>query len=204
VLIAEDDQQVREALSELITSERALELAGVVSDAQQAVDIAERLQPDVALLDVRMPGGGPRAARGIRRRSPKTRILAFSGHDDRATVLEMLEAGAAGYLVKGCSVDAIVDSIRRAALGQGSLSVEVVGKVVDELVGELNVRRRLEARHLLHQRRIRRALDTRNVLSMVFQPICTSAARPSAPRPWPGSVRHRTVDLTAGSLKLTW
>jgi EAL domain-containing protein (putative c-di-GMP-specific phosphodiesterase class I)/DNA-binding NarL/FixJ family response regulator len=173
VLIAEDDQQVREALSELITSERALELAGVVSDAQQAVDIAERLQPDVALLDVRMPGGGPRAARGIRRRSPKTRILAFSGHDDRATVLEMLEAGAAGYLVKGCSVDAIVDSIRRAALGQGSLSVEVVGKVVDELVGELNVRRRLEARHLLHQRRIRRALDTRNVLSMVFQPICT-------------------------------
>ena len=84
-----------------------------------------REQPDVALVDVRMPGGGASAARGIRGCAPDTRVLAFTAHDDRETVLQMLEAGAIGYLLKGDSIDEIVEAIhagrRRAgaALGRG-------------------------------------------------------------------------------------
>ena len=94
VLIADDDGRMRGALSDLIRQERTLQLVGAVSDAAAAVDLAEQEQPDVALVDVRMPGGGgAKAAREIRRRSPNTRVIALSVHDDRQTVLQMLEAG---------------------------------------------------------------------------------------------------------------
>ncbi len=172
VLVAEDDPSVRGALASLIIEEPGLELTGAVAGAEEAVRLAARKRPDVALVDVRMPGGGAEAARGIKRRSPETRVLALSAHDDRATVLEMLEAGVVGYLVKGSSVESILDSIERAAAGQGSLSVEVTGDVIEELVGQLSLRRRRDERRRLREARIRRALDREDVLHVVFQPIC--------------------------------
>jgi DNA-binding NarL/FixJ family response regulator len=115
VLIAEDDDGVRETLASVVRAEAAFELAGTVADAAQAIVTAARELPDVALVDVRMPGGGATAARGIKLRSPHTCVLAFSAHDDRLTMQEMAEAGADGYLVKGSPVAAIVASIRRIA-----------------------------------------------------------------------------------------
>lgn len=117
VLIAEDDEGVREILASVVRSESALELAGTVADAAQAILAAVEQQPDVALVDVRMPGGGASAARGIKQRSPHTVVLAFSAHDDALTMREMEEAGATGYLVKGSSVATIVATIRRAGAG---------------------------------------------------------------------------------------
>jgi EAL domain-containing protein (putative c-di-GMP-specific phosphodiesterase class I) len=175
ILVAEDDPTVRAALSALIEHEPTLELVRAVGDATSAVEAAAREQPDVALLDVRMPGGGANAARGIKRRSPATKILALSAHDDRATVFEMLEAGVVGYLVKGSSVDSLVASIRGAAQGHGSLSVEVTGDVIEELVEELSVRRTIDEQRRLRQRRIQRALVSDGALRIVFQPICTLA-----------------------------
>ena len=98
-------------------SEPAFELAAIVEDADQAILAAARERPDVALVDVRMPGGGASAARGIKQSSPHTSVLAFSAHDDALTVREMAEAGADGYIVKGSPVTAIVASIRRAGTG---------------------------------------------------------------------------------------
>ena len=117
VLIAEDDEGVREILASVVRSEATFELAGTVADAAQAILAAAEQQPDVALVDVRMPGGGVSAARGIKQRSPHTVVLAFSAHDDARTMQEMEEAGADGYLVKGSAVTAIVASIRRAGAG---------------------------------------------------------------------------------------
>jgi EAL domain-containing protein (putative c-di-GMP-specific phosphodiesterase class I) len=99
-------------------------------------------------------------------------MLAFSAAGDRQTVLEMLEAGVVGYLVKGSTAEAIASSIERAAAGQGSLSVEVTTGVIDELAGELHVRRRVDRRRRLRERRIRRVLERPGVLNVVFQPIC--------------------------------
>jgi DNA-binding NarL/FixJ family response regulator len=117
VLIAEDDEAVREILASVVRSESAFELAGTASDAAEAILFAAEHQPDVALVDVRMPGGGASATRGIKLRSPHTVVLAFSAYDDALTMREMEKAGAAGYLVKGTAVTAIVASIRRAGAG---------------------------------------------------------------------------------------
>jgi signal transduction histidine kinase len=135
VLIAEDEPSVREALADLIRTDDELELIGVAGDADQAIDLAREHHPDVALVDVKMPsGGGPRASREIRILSPETRVVALSAYEDRATVLEMLRAGAAGYLVKGTSAGEIVEAIRRSVRGQASLSTEVTAEVIHELV----------------------------------------------------------------------
>src|SRR5205823_5466451 len=138
VMIAEDKDTFRRAMSDLIAGEDGLELVAAAADAQEAIDLAERLRPDVALLDVKMPaGGGPRATREIRRRSPNTRIIALSAYEDRSFVLEMLQAGATGYLVKGTAVPEIVEAIKRADQGKGTLSAEVTADVIEELSGQL-------------------------------------------------------------------
>src|SRR6266516_6576831 len=172
VLVAEDDPTVRAALVGLIQAEPSFELVGETASAAAAIALAAQEQPDVAVIDVRMPGGGPAAARGIKRKSPDTRMLAFSAADDRATVLEMLEAGVVGYLVKGSSIESIVDSVEQAAGGQGSLSVEVTGDVIEELVGQLSLRRRVEGRRRTRESRVRRAMESEGALGILFQPIC--------------------------------
>ena len=97
VLVAEDDQAVRAALADLIEGEPSLKLVGAAADATEAIALAASEQPDVVLVDVRMPGGGGvTAARGIHRRSPRSKVIALSGQGDRATVLQMLEAGVVG------------------------------------------------------------------------------------------------------------
>jgi DNA-binding NarL/FixJ family response regulator len=117
VLIAEDDAGVREVLASIVRSEPAFELIGTVTNAAGAILAATAHRPHVALVDVRMPGGGAAATLGIREHSPQTAVLAFSAHDDAQTMRQMQEAGAVGYLVKGGSVAAIVAAIEDAADG---------------------------------------------------------------------------------------
>jgi EAL domain-containing protein (putative c-di-GMP-specific phosphodiesterase class I)/CheY-like chemotaxis protein len=172
VLIAEDEPSVRAALAALIEAEAGLKLVGAVGDADAAIASATTLLPDVAIVDVGMPGGGgARAAREIRRHSPATKVLALSASDDRATVLEMLEAGVVGYLVKGGSVAAILESIEQVADGHSSLSVEVTGDVIEELVQQLSLRRREDELLRLRLARVRGAVDNRAALRVVWQPI---------------------------------
>jgi EAL domain-containing protein (putative c-di-GMP-specific phosphodiesterase class I)/ActR/RegA family two-component response regulator len=171
VLIAEDKDAFRRAMSDLIKGEDGLELVAGAADAQEAIDLAERLRPDVALLDVKMPaGGGPRATREIRRRSPNTRIIALSAYEDRTFVLEMLQAGATGYLVKGTAAPDILDAIRRADQGKGTLSSEVTADVIDELSGQLE-RQDAEADARRRQLdRVKHVVDGAGP-DVVFQPI---------------------------------
>ena len=109
VLIAEEDDAARDELATLVRAEPSLELADAVGDAEQAIMVSMREKPAVAVLGVDIPAAGraPRAASSAAR--PTTRVLALSAEDDRETVLEMLEAGADGYLVRGSSIDTIVD-----------------------------------------------------------------------------------------------
>lgn len=176
VLIAEDDPDVRAALSELVDAEDGLDLVGVAADATEAIDLAEQEGPDVAVLDVRMPaGGGARAATEIRDRAPSTRILALSAHDDRPSVLEMLQSGAVGYLVKGSSAEEIVGAIRRLSVGQSSLSAEVAGEVIRELVGHLQLKDH-EAEMTRRRVDLMRRVAQGPGLRIVFQPIVELAS----------------------------
>ncbi|HVD67313.1 MAG TPA: response regulator transcription factor, partial [Actinomycetota bacterium] len=117
VMIADDEPAVRDALASLIAEDPEISVVGSGGDAEQAIAIARREHPDVALLDVRMPkGGGPRAAREIRRVSPGTELIALSADDGGQEVDAMLRAGAGAYLVKGDGGgDEIVEAIHRCS-----------------------------------------------------------------------------------------
>jgi len=167
VLVAEDEQPLRDAVCDLIRSEAGLEVVASASTAAEAIDLAGATMPDVALVDVRMPGGGAEAARGIRERSPATAVLGLSAYEDQATVLELLRAGAVGYLVKGIAPVEVIDSIRRAKRGQASLSTNVITGVVDELDREQEHRRKgeeLAAMQLAAQQELERDLAERRSL----------------------------------------
>ncbi|MDX6490031.1 MAG: hypothetical protein QOD43_276, partial [Gaiellaceae bacterium] len=131
MLLAEDEEPLRSAISDLVASEPGLEIVAAVGDASEAIELASATMPDVALVDVRMPGGGAQAAKGIRGVSPGTQVVALSAYEDKATVLELLGSGAVAYLVKGVSPAEIVEAIRRAARGQASLSAEVIAAVIN-------------------------------------------------------------------------
>jgi PAS domain S-box-containing protein len=141
VLVADDDAAVRQALADLISDEPGLRLVAVATSADEAVRLAAEHQPMVALLDVRMPGGGgPHAALGIGVSSPQTRILALSAHEEKASVYEMLSVGASGYLVKGSSDRELVDAVFRTARGQFNMSATLATSSFRELLHDVQAR----------------------------------------------------------------
>ncbi|MGH2654475.1 MAG: EAL domain-containing protein [Actinomycetota bacterium] len=177
VLVIEDEPSLREALGDALGAEPGVELAGTAPDGVEGARLAEGLRPDVALVDVKMPGGGgAEATKEIRRRSPATQVVALSAYEDRASVLQMLRAGAVGYLVKGVSVAEIVQAIRRAVRGYGSLSAEVTGGVVHELAGHLERVGEETDRLKERRRRVERVLSGEG-LDIVFQPIADLSSR---------------------------
>jgi EAL domain-containing protein (putative c-di-GMP-specific phosphodiesterase class I)/AmiR/NasT family two-component response regulator len=172
VLIADDDEMNRQTVAEIVERSDMLELVGVASDADEAIRIASIVHPDVALLDVRMPGGGgPRAAREIRSRSAGTRIVALSAFDEGRSIDDMLANGATSYLTKDASFDDIVDAIVRSVEGKASLSSKVTKHVVAELGARLEREHERAFDHRTKERRIRRMLDGRQGFTMVYQPI---------------------------------
>lgn len=170
VLIADDEPLLREALGALIASDPALQLVGEAADGAEAVRLAVQHQPQVVVLDVKMPGGGAQAAAEIARLCPGAHIVALTAYSDRATALAMVRAGARSYLIKGASGEEILGAIHRAARNQGSLSVEVAGTMVQELADKLEQESsELRARVAQHDR-VRRALEEDRV-RIALQPV---------------------------------
>jgi DNA-binding NarL/FixJ family response regulator len=114
ILIADDNASMRGALGDMLGSEPGYLVVGLAADPESAIDLAGVHRPDVAILDVKMPGGGGvRAAEGIRSASPGTRIVALSAWDDQETMRRMRRAGASDYVVKGAAPDDLVEIIAR-------------------------------------------------------------------------------------------
>jgi DNA-binding NarL/FixJ family response regulator len=115
VLVADDNPDVRDALAAIIGSEPGLEVAATAADAAEAVQLAARDKPDVALIDMRMPGGGGvAAARGIAAGSPQTRIIALTAS---GTLPESVRELVIGALAKGIRAEDVVEAVKRAADG---------------------------------------------------------------------------------------
>jgi EAL domain-containing protein (putative c-di-GMP-specific phosphodiesterase class I)/CheY-like chemotaxis protein len=169
--IADDDPEIRSAVADLADLDPELELAGTAEDADGAVAVARDHRPDVFLVDVRMPGGGPQAAREIRVVSPDTRVVAFSAWEDRSTVLEMLRSGAVAYVTKGAETEDILSAITRAARGHSTLSPEVSGEVVEELTLRLRHQEHLDQRRHESVDGIVEVLRKPGTLQIVYQPI---------------------------------
>jgi two-component system response regulator NreC len=130
VLIADDHQIVRQGLKALLERE-GFKVVGEAANGQEAVQMAEELHPDVAVLDLAMPIlNGIDAAREILRASPKTKSILLTMHTDRRYILEGLRAGAKGYVMKTHAADDLVRAIREAARGGTYLSPEISEAVV--------------------------------------------------------------------------
>ena len=163
VMLVDDDRLLRDTIADLLADEPDMDVVGTAGDAESAVG------PDVAVVDVKMPGGGPAAARGIIRASRATRVLALSAHDDPSSVRDMIRAGAIGYVVKGGPASETVDAVRRASKGLGHLSGGVAVDVVRDLAGKLDREERVAERERDLRERVERALDP-GAIRAVYQP----------------------------------
>jgi DNA-binding NarL/FixJ family response regulator len=116
VMIADDDALARALIEAIVERDDELELVGCAEDAARAIEIADEHQPDVALLDWVMPGGGGAvAAREILLRSPGTKIVALTSPEVQDADTTTLRAGARRFLPKGCPPDELLRTIRAAA-----------------------------------------------------------------------------------------
>jgi EAL domain-containing protein (putative c-di-GMP-specific phosphodiesterase class I)/CheY-like chemotaxis protein len=170
ILLADDDSDIRDALADLVRSDPELELAGSAGDCDEAIRMAIELRPDVALIDVRMPGGGAEATRVISEECPETKVVALSAYEDRATVASMLSAGAIGYLVKGTPAREILQTLHRARRGETALSAEVATEMLHELAGRLRKEERSHRAFEDQRRRIERVLGGDGI-RLLFQPV---------------------------------
>jgi DNA-binding NarL/FixJ family response regulator len=115
----DDDERIRDVLSEIISGEEDLDLVGVASGGHEAIALAAEHAPDVVLIDVHMAGGnGVDAVRALAAQARPPQVIALSGYSDAGAVQAMLGAGAAGYLLKGSDIFVIIDAIRAAARGE--------------------------------------------------------------------------------------
>lgn len=123
VVLADDHHLVRHSLRVMLETKPEFRVVGEADDGLQALEMLERLKPDVIVIDVVMPKmGGLEVARLAGRRSAATRVVVLSMHADEAYVIEALRAGAQAYVLKSCSPEEFVTAIREAALGHPYLS----------------------------------------------------------------------------------
>jgi DNA-binding NarL/FixJ family response regulator len=131
VLIADDHPHFRDGLRALLVSAPDLEVVGEAGDGEQAISLAAKLQPDVILMDLNMPGvGGIEATRRILRTSPHIAILVISMFEDDDSVFTALQAGARGYLLKGALKAEILRSIRAVASGEAIFGPSIAKRLI--------------------------------------------------------------------------
>ncbi len=123
ILLVDDHAVIRQALRMLLESQPELEVVGDVENGREAVQAVERLNPDVVLMDVVMPGlNGLEATRQIRRSSPGTRVVMLSGFVDEDQLLDALRSGASGYIIKKSDVSELVLAIQTVNRGNSYFS----------------------------------------------------------------------------------
>jgi DNA-binding NarL/FixJ family response regulator len=133
VLVADDHALVREGIRALLAGSPDIEVVGEAADGLEAVAECRRLQPDVVLLDIAMPGlGGLEAAPAIRRDCPRSRVVVLSQYDDREYVTRFLKLGVSGYVLKKAVGRDLAGTIRAAHRGGLVLDPEVARGALDE------------------------------------------------------------------------
>jgi len=126
ILLADDHHLVREGTREILEHHADLQVVGEASTGQEAVDLAMYLCPDVVIMDISL----------IKRSLPQTAVLVLTAYDDDQYVFAMLEAGAAGYLLKNARGSELVQAVREVHEGEAVLSPAIAKKVVRRLAGE--------------------------------------------------------------------
>jgi two-component system NarL family response regulator len=134
VLLVEDHRMVREALREVLTKVPDMEVVGEAGDARDALKQAQVLDPDVVVLDIRLPDlNGIEVAARLRDAGSRAKLVALSAFSDKRFVTAMLQSGASAYVTKSAAGTELVRAIRAVAAGQGYFSPEIAGALVAEV-----------------------------------------------------------------------
>lgn len=135
ILIADDHAVVREGTRRVLEQEPDMEVVGEAGDGEEAVNLATSLKPDVVIMDISMPKmDGIEATRLIKAACPSISVLALSAYDDDQFVFSLLEAGAAGYLLKSVRSRELLDAIRAVYSGESVLHPSIARKVLNRFV----------------------------------------------------------------------
>ncbi len=138
VLICDDQAVVREGLRAILKTAGDIDVVGVAQDGSEAVELVARLNPAVALMDLKMPGlNGVQATRRIRAEHPATRVLVLTTYDADDWVFDAIRAGASGYVLKDSPAEALLAAIRGTAAGQAHVDPAVAPRVLSKLAGLL-------------------------------------------------------------------
>jgi DNA-binding NarL/FixJ family response regulator len=134
VLVVDDQRLVREGVASLLALEPGIEVVGTAADGREAVEHAVTRQPDVVLMDVRMPGtDGVEATATVRRRAPGVRVVMLTTFDDEDYVVRALRAGASGYLLKDLPAADLARAVRLAHAGVDQFDPAAVGRLLAAL-----------------------------------------------------------------------
>jgi DNA-binding NarL/FixJ family response regulator len=138
ILLADDHTIVRQGLKKLLEERTEWEVVAEAGDGREAVRLAEQHKPDVAIVDVAMPLlNGIEATRQIVKRSPATRVLVLSMHADDAYVVQILQAGATGYLLKDSADVDLIKAVAEVARGKSFFSPAIARVMLDDYVKQL-------------------------------------------------------------------
>ena len=134
IVIADDHPLFRSALVRILDAPSDLEVVGEATDGQEAIELCHGLHPDLVLMDVSMPVmDGIQATREINAENPKTSVLILTAHAEHRLLLEAVRAGAAGYILKGCHPDHLLDAVRRILGGGTPLDQELALQLIKDL-----------------------------------------------------------------------
>ena len=134
VLVADDHAIVRRGICALLATEADIQVVGEAADGQSAIDQAEKLRPDVVLMDLVMPGvDGLEATRHITAHQPQTRVLVLTSFTGVDKIMPAIKAGALGYLLKDSDPEVLVESIHQVYCGNSSLHPSVARALLEEV-----------------------------------------------------------------------
>jgi len=137
ILLADDHVMVREGTRRILEKEPDLEVVAEAGDGAEAILMAQREKPDIAVIDISMPiKNGIEATKEIKRTLPNTAILVLTAYDDDEYVFAILEAGAAGYLLKNARGSEVIDAVRRVHEGESVLHPSIAKKVLQHITHE--------------------------------------------------------------------
>jgi DNA-binding NarL/FixJ family response regulator len=134
ILLADDHALVREGTRRLLETESDVKVVAEAASGEEAIEAARRLHPDIAIVDIAMPGiGGIEATRAIKFHCPETAVLILSAYDDEPYLMALLDAGAAGFLLKSVHGQELIKAVRAVARGESVLQPSLAEKAMRRL-----------------------------------------------------------------------
>jgi len=153
ILLAENHIVVREGTKKLLESQPDFEVVGEAGDGEEAVELVKQLHPEIVIMDISMPKlSGIEATKQIKALYPSTVVLVLTGYDNDEYVFALIEAGAAGYLLKEVSGDELIDAVRLVKAGEPVLHPRIMRKVMAHLRAPLEESTETVAKEPLSER----------------------------------------------------